>query len=100
MISVNASKLSNSPSTGWPKEQVTEESVNRLFVEKFKSIVTSYEERKNNPTIQGLKWLAKTGHKIGENKLSFTHLNKKIEGKNGTQKAYRRIQGQSSFRSS
>ena len=29
----------------------------------------------------GLKWLAKTGHKIGKNKLSFAPINKKIEGK-------------------
>ena len=28
-----------------------------------------------------LKWLAKTGHKIGKNKLSFAPINKKIEGK-------------------
>jgi hypothetical protein len=34
------------PSTGWTKEQVTEETVNRLFVQKFKEIVSSYEERK------------------------------------------------------
>ncbi len=41
-----------------------------------------------------MKWLAKTGHKIGKNKLSFTPINKKIEGKqNGTQKTQRRIQG-------
>ena len=40
-----------------------------------------------------MKWLAETGHKIGENKLSFTPINKKIEGKNGTQETQRRIQG-------
>jgi hypothetical protein len=61
MIDVNVSKLSNSSSTGWPKEQVTEESVNRLLVEKFKNIVVSYEQRKNNPTNQALQngpWMA------------------------------------------
>ncbi|HEX4839491.1 MAG TPA: hypothetical protein VFU89_03510 [Rhabdochlamydiaceae bacterium] len=61
MINVSASKLSNPPSTGWPKEQVTEESVNRLFVEKFKNIVASYEQRKNNPTnvvLQTGPWMA------------------------------------------
>ncbi len=41
-----------------------------------------------------MKWLAKTGHKIGKNKLSFTPINKKVEGKqNGTQKTQCRIQG-------
>ena len=30
--------------------------------------------------MRGLKWLAKTGHKIGKNKLSFTPINKQIEG--------------------
>jgi len=28
-----------------------------------------------------LKWLAKTGQKIGKNKLCFAPINKKIEGK-------------------
>lgn len=41
-----------------------------------------------------LKWLAKTGHKIGKNKLSFIPINKKIEDKqNGTQKTQCGIQG-------
>lgn len=55
MIDVNVNKLSNSFSIGWPKEQVTEESVNQLMVEKFKNIVVSYEQRKNNPTIEALQ---------------------------------------------
>lgn len=55
-------------------------------------ILLIYEMQRKEGSI--VKWLAKTGHKIGKNKLSFTPINKKVEGKqNGTQKAQRGIQG-------
>lgn len=54
-------------------------------------LVASSIERRLDKKV---KWLAKAGHKIGKNKLSFAPINKKVEGKqNGTQKAQRRIQG-------
>jgi hypothetical protein len=55
---------------------------------------TNPSEISARSVLEEVKWLAKTGHKIGKNKLSFTPINKKIEGnQNGTQKTQCRIQG-------
>ncbi len=52
-ISTKNSLYSNAP-TGWSKEQVTEEAVNHLLMQKLKEIASSYMQRKQADSIQGL----------------------------------------------